>query len=414
MDRWIGAMALSVLLAACQRPLPAVPVSPPHGRWIDGDLHVHSTGASNDTDKESFSKDIAEVARARGLDFVILTDHSNSTGGMSFGDDVELHPNLGPEFPTREVAASLSVPGVFLMVVGNEISPVASLTTIGSPRGHIGCLPREGDPFAKVPASFAFVDRPPGAVTGGAGVAACHGIGGIAVVNHPYAIMPWVAYDWTAQDYDAIEVFNGGLAQDTWDLKGVRAWWCDRSLGRNVAPVGASDCHRAHLNPPGTLTDPYLGVTRTLVFVRDFTADGLGAGLSAGHAVAHDDAARLDVWASAEGLDDVLLPGDRAKLARGKRVTFHASGRTDRGTHLQIVSVGPGECVDHRGEGDQGEAVISPRRDASVAIGAGEFARELTIDAEPGRDYAVQLYHPLASDTFGKGLALTNAFRLER
>jgi hypothetical protein len=379
---------------------------------VDGDLHVHATGGSNDTDSTSFPLDIATVARTRGLDFIILTDHSNATGSMTFGDDVENHPNLGPEFPYRELAASLSTPGEFVMLDGNEISPIASLTTAGPPRGHIGCLPRPGDPFGAVPASFAFVDRPPGAITGGAGVSSCHSIGGFAVVNHPYSFVTWVAYDWTSFEYDAIEVWNGGLAQDAWDLKGVQAWWCDRSLGRVVAPVGASDCHHAHVDSPGTLTDPALGVTRTRVFVSELTPEGITAGLAAGRTVAHDDVSTLEVWASAAS-GEVLLPGDKAPLASGTKLTFHLHGRADRTSQLQVLSVGAGDCVDHRAEVSQGEALISPSREASTQVDAGEFDVAIEVTVQPGRDYAARLWHGLDSDQFQRGLALANAIRVE-
>lgn len=410
MIRRVARIAL-VAASAC-RPVAPVPAAPPTGRWIDGDIHVHATGGSNDTDALSYPKDIAEVARARGLDFIVLTDHSNATGSMSFGDDVENHPNLGPEFPYREAAASLTVPGELVMVVGNEVSPVADLTAPGPPRGHVGCLPGAGDPFARVPASFAFVDRPPGAVKGGAGVVACHAIGGFAVVNHPYAVIPWVAYDWSSTEYDALEVWNGGMGFDAWDLKGMQAWWCDRSLGRSVAPVGGSDCHRVRTEPPGTLTDPYLGAARTLVFVSELTPDALARGLAAGRTVAHDAAARLEVWASAEGRGEPLLPGDRLALAGGTTLTFHVRGRADRSAQVQILSVGAGECADHRGEGNQGEAVVSPRRDAFAPVAAADFELAIPVAAEPGRDYAVRLWHSIGSDGFEAGLALSNAIRV--
>ncbi len=403
----------SVMLLAWVACTPARPPAPtpPVGRWVDGDLHVHATGGSNDADDRSYPHDIAAVARQRGLGFVILTDHSNATGSMGFGDDVENHPNLGPEFPYRAEAARLTEPGEFVMLVGNEISPIAALGAPGPPRGHVGCLPRPGDPFAAVPDSFAFIDRPPGAITGGAGVTACKALGGFAVINHPYSFATWVAYDWTSLEYDALEVWNGGLQFDAWDLKGVQAWWCDRALGRTVAPVGASDCHRVSLEPPGTLTDPSLGVARTRVFVSELTADGVAAGLAAGRTIVHDELASLDVWASAGA--ETFLPGDRASLPAGTRLTFHVRATADRAAQLQVMSVGDGACTDRRGQGSQGEVTVSPRREAAQALEAGVTEATLEVEVQPGRDYAVRLWHGLDSDRDQSGLALSNALRVE-
>lgn len=401
---------LALALLACPATPPPAP-TPPAGLWVDGDLHVHATGGSNDTDARSYPQDIAGVARQRGLGFVILTDHSNATGSMGFGDDVENHPNLGPEFTYRAEAARLTVPGEFVMLVGNEISPIAFLGAIGPPRGHVGCLPRTGDSFGAVPDSFAFIDRPEGVIPGGDGVASCKSLGGFAVVNHPYSFATWVAYDWTSYDYDALEVWNGGLQFDAWDLKGVQAWWCDRSLGRVVAPIGASDCHRAYMEPPGTLTDPSLGVARSRVFVSALTPDGVTAGLAAGRVIVHDELASLDVWASAG--TQTFLPGDTAKLPAGTRVTFHVKAKADRAVQLQVMSVGAGECTDRRGLEAQGEVTISPKREAALALEAGEVEVTLDVEVQPGRDYAVRLWHGFDSDRDQSGLALTNALRVE-
>src|SRR5690606_15787840 len=78
---------------------PPPPFSPRNisGQWWAGDFHVHATGASNDTGGDSLPEDIAMVAQQRGLDFVVLTDHSNSTGSdPSTTDEDPLLFNMGP------------------------------------------------------------------------------------------------------------------------------------------------------------------------------------------------------------------------------------------------------------------------------------------------------------------------------
>lgn len=91
------------------------------GEWLLGDFHVHATGASNDTGGDSWPADIKRVAKERGLDFLVLTDHSNSTG--SDASTTEEDPalfNQGPEFPYWDLCDSLSEAGTFLMIDGNE------------------------------------------------------------------------------------------------------------------------------------------------------------------------------------------------------------------------------------------------------------------------------------------------------
>lgn len=279
-------LGLALVLGGCPTASEEPPV--PEGRWVAGDLHVHASGASNDTDGVSFPADIADAARERGLGFVVLTDHSNSTGSMDCAD-VEDCPNQGPEFPYIQEAADLS-DADFLMVDGNEISPVETLEGLGGPVGHTGCLPPEGGfTFAD-----AFIDRPPGAVTGGEAMSQCLDAGGHAIVNHPFAGVPWIKWDWTSDAFFAMEVWNGTARWDRGDRRALVSWECMVSSGRSVVPVAASDNHRVGVVPPGDLTNPPLGWPRTSVWLEgEALVDGitwpavLGA-LRAGDVVLHE------------------------------------------------------------------------------------------------------------------------------
>ena len=94
--------------AAVQRDEQGYEVPAP-GEWLEGDFHVHSTGASNDTGGESWPEVIAAKAKEQGLFFVVLTDHSNSTGSdVSTTDEDPALFNMGPEFMYWERAAELS------------------------------------------------------------------------------------------------------------------------------------------------------------------------------------------------------------------------------------------------------------------------------------------------------------------
>ncbi len=258
----------------------------PPGAWYAGDLHVHASGASNDTGGDSTPEAIAAVARDRGLSFVVLTDHSNSTGSdvTTTDEDPSLF-NMGPEFPHWDEALRLTEPGVFLMVDGNEVSPVAAGEAPIEARGHIGCVPADLATFDR---GGAFVDRPRGEVTGGECLRQARERGCFTVVNHPYGLAPWIVYDWTDMGYEALEVWNGGAGLDAADWRAWDAWRCDLLAGKTTVPVGGSDNHRVHQAPPGEPLHPPLGWPRTSVYAERLEWPAIVAGLRAGRVALHE------------------------------------------------------------------------------------------------------------------------------
>lgn len=249
----------------------------PPGQWYKGDLHVHATDASNDTGGNSFPFDIKTKAQEKGLDFIVLTDHSNSTGSDvdTTYEDPALF-NMGPEFPHWDTTAALTEPGSFLFVCGNEISPRDPGT---EPTGHIGCIPLNLNTFDR---NYVFIDRPMGTVDGANTLNQATQAGCFKIVNHPYAINRWIAYDWTSFDYNAMEVWNGTIGFDDFDKFGYRAWICDLLQGRKVTPIGGSDTHRVFTPDPGQLLDPALGYPITAVFAESLSWDNIMNGLIEG------------------------------------------------------------------------------------------------------------------------------------
>lgn len=229
----------------------------PPPEWIAGDIHVHATGASWDGDDKSFPEAIKKVALERGIKFVVLTDHSDATGSK---DASAPYYNLGPEFPYWEKAAALSETDKFLMIDGNEISPLPLKTT--QPAGHIGCIPID---LAKFDTTKPFTDRPQGKVPTASVISQCRKIGGFVIVNHAYSPAPWTEFDWTSRDYDALEVFNGGMFFDRWDKRVIEAGLCDWALGKKTIFLGGSDTHRVFSPPGRLLTEPALGTPTTFV-----------------------------------------------------------------------------------------------------------------------------------------------------
>ena len=262
----------------------------PPGQWFMGDFHVHATGASNDTGGDSFPEDIKEKAIEIGLDFVVLTDHSNSTG--SDASTTEEDPalfNQGPEFPYWDKAAELSEPGVFLMICGNEISPVDE-ETLNNPVGHIGCIPQSLENFQT---EGAFIDRPKGAVSGGYALEQANLRDCFSIVNHAYSPFGWIRYDWTNMEYHAIEIWNGTVGYDPSDEEARQAWLCDLVQGKMTVPIAASDCHRVNTPAPGMGLNPALGYAATAVFAESLDWDLIMTSLKEGNVVLCEGDSRL-------------------------------------------------------------------------------------------------------------------------
>ena len=275
----LALLALAALLAACSNTWTS------EGTWVAGDPHVHSVVGSNDAAANSTVESLATVARSQALDWLVITDHSNSAGSMGC-PDVEDCPNQGPEFPAGP-AAALESTSDLVLAVGSELSPIETLEEVGGPLGHVGCLP----PTGSFEFDGAFVDRPPGAVSGGEVLDQCQEVGGLAVLNHPFAPTAWIRWDWSSQDHDAIEVWNGGLGWDDSDQRALWSWECSIAQGRSVVPLAASDVHDADVAVGADPLSPALGSPRTSVLLAPDEAlswSAVRTGLERGIVILHE------------------------------------------------------------------------------------------------------------------------------
>ncbi len=290
-------LTTAIFLSACKDDdntpncLPDFEADPP-GRWYFGDFHVHATGASNDTGGDSYPPDIKAIAVERGLDFLVLTDHSNSTGSdhTTTEEDPALF-NQGSEFPYWSTTQSLSDDN-FLMISGNEISPVAEEDNLSQPTGHIACIPMD---LATFDTTVVFIDRPRGTVTGAQTVQQAKDAGCFAILNHPYSLTPWIAFDWTSYDYDAIEIWNGTIGYDNWDKTARDIWLCDLLAGRKTVAVGGSDNHRIFTPIPGVVLDPALAYPTTAVYAQRLEWTAIMESLKAGQTMIFEGNSRLQI-----------------------------------------------------------------------------------------------------------------------
>ncbi len=171
-------------------------------KWYSGALHLHTTHSDGSTAAAA----VSDAARAAGLDFIVITDHNNTTH-------------------RRE-----PMPASPLHIVGEEIT---------TPGGHASVwgLP-EGTWI-----DFRVSPKEPGAADAINGfVAAAHKAGGLFAINHPFDNCSACAWEQTIPaDLDGLEIWNGGKAPQE---QAIAMW--DRLLraGRRVTAVGASDWHR--------------------------------------------------------------------------------------------------------------------------------------------------------------------------
>lgn len=426
-------LATLVSVLGCADDDPALPAAAPaQNQWYAGDFHVHTSVGSNDTrgpdgSVESFPETIRQVAQERGMSFVVITDHSNSTGSNveTTAEDAELW-NLGPEFPVWDTAAALSSDG-FLMVVGSEISPVSTLTAsecpncptrgtgLLTPVGHIGCVPIDLRTFDR---GGAFIDRPPGQVSGGSAVEQCRARGGWVIINHPfYRSTPWIDYDWTSYDYDAIEVFNGSAGFTSFDRAAYDAYLCDRLAGRNVVAIGGSDNHRTLLpyDDPITLAlGPPLGMPMTSIWAARLDWDDLMPALRRGRIVIHDRNTFVDMYLQDGQGARLAGIGDRVATGAGA-MRVHFSGRSPRRQELRLLHAAPGSCSERRQPGRDFPPAVASTVVYTTSVCDGPMACTFEFDVElpaaPGLYFAT--VGEFATATLNvRDVAVTNAIEV--
>ncbi len=243
--------------------------------WFAGDLHVHSRESG---DARPPIDEVAAFATARGLDFVVLSDH-NTVSQDDFLVDAQARTGV------------LLVPGI-------------EFTTYDGHAGAFGATRwvdhRIGQPGATIEAAADAIAEQ----------------GAVLVVNHPNLDLGDLClgcawdHDLDPQRIGAIEVITGG-----WDPVGrlffeenLATWesWLDR--GARVAPVGGSDDHQAG-EDRGPTASP-IGSPTTRIYADELSVAALTDGLRAGRTMVQ-----------LQGPDDPLLElSPDVEVARGQDV----------------------------------------------------------------------------------------------
>jgi hypothetical protein len=324
-----------------RQPYADVPALEVGERWYAGDFHVHSRESG---DASPTLDEIADFARSRGLDFVVLTDHNTVTQLDFILEAQARHPDLlfvpGTEFTTYAGHATaigatgwvdhkLGLPGVSIEAAAEAYAAQGALLSINHPVLDLGelCIGCAWD--EAVPAGIA-----------------------------------------------GVEIQNGG-----WEPTGVLftldaiTFW-DQLLDQSQRPaaLGGSDDHRA-----GTDTGPFaspIGDPTTLVWATELSVPALLDGVRAQRTVVKlQDGSDPMVEVAADGL------GVTAKVtgAVGAELVWVVDGQSEVGIP---VDADPFEATLEAGEGSRVRAEVwgdgHPRTVTShVWPAAGDTGEEL-------------------------------------
>lgn len=220
-------------------------------RYYAGDLHAHSLES---TDARPTLDEMARLARRRGLDFLVVSDHNTVTQLDFFAQVQRQYPDL------------LLVPGI-------------EVTTYAGHAGAIGATRFVEHKVGLAVPSFAEV------------AAAVHGQGALLSLNHPVLDLGDVCIGCAWQhslagiEVDAVEIGTGGLEEGAilFSAGAIKFWERLLGQGRHVAAVGGSD---DHLAGQGTgRRDSPIGDPTTLILAEELSVAALLDGLRHGRSV---------------------------------------------------------------------------------------------------------------------------------
>ncbi len=273
----------------------------PGPRWVPGDLHTHT----HHSDGENTAEELVSASRARGLEYLAVTDHNT----------VSHHAEL-PELSARH---------------GLPLIPGEEVTTY---LGHANTwgLSELADFRCEDWEQLERLRRWLGER------------GALLSANHPKRDGP----DWRFPEPETFRCMEVWQAPWRWRNEESLARW-ERLLakGLRVAAVGGSDTHSVPPARPRHSHGP--GQPTTWLFVKqEVTVSALLEAIAAGHAVitSEPNRQRLDVRG---GDDGGLLPGDDAPRDVPLRLRCHVHGG---GSHRLLVRSDRGVLAEHRVVGD--------------------------------------------------------------
>ncbi|MGE5816327.1 MAG: CehA/McbA family metallohydrolase [Acidobacteriota bacterium] len=287
--------------------------------WWHGDLHVHT----EHSDGKHPVAEVAKLAVASGLDFIIVTDHNNTTH--------------------RRDLAGIRAP---LVLSGEEV------TTPGGDANVWGVGPDDWFDFRLMPGAPHLDDVVQGA----------HARGALFSINHPFISGDECA--WThavPASLDALEVWNGPLGPQQ---EAVAMWEKLLQGGRHVTGVASSDWHHGPEAP--------IGAGSVRVFADSLAQAPLLDGIRKAHVIMMRDAAAPAPHVVARAAGRQAGVGDTLEVQSGETVTIDVAVDS-------FVSPGTAGCP----EACRADLIVSTGRRISEPLGGGSatFTLQLPGDA---------------------------------
>jgi hypothetical protein len=351
--------------AATLAPVPRAPFAPVvvarGARWYAGDLHVHSEESG---DASARLDEIVELARQRGLDFVVVTDHNTVS-------------HLGRLAAAQPALADL------LLVRGIEVTTY---------RGHGNAI-----------GVADYVDHRVGlgGVSAATITAAVAAQGGVFSVNHPALALgdvcigcAWEHPDTPWHEVDALEIQTGpyDATGALFTPQAIARWDELLDAGHRLGAVGGSDDHRAGRGTGGTQAP--IGSPTTLVWADELSEAAIVRAIREGRTVVKlrgPDDPMIELTARTAG-DGTARVGDTVTGVGRARLTAHVTGGA--GKALQIWRDGarletiPIEADDWTRVFDYPVSGAAERYRAEVVDGGGRrtVTSHLWIEGDPARD----------------------------
>lgn len=284
--------------------------------WYRGDFHSHSAHSDGSCDSLGGRRVPCPVfltlqaAKARGLDFIVLSDHNAIS---QYSSERELQPYFD----------------TLLLIPGREITTFHGHANVF---GTTEFLPfRLGSPG--LPSLQTLID-------------AVHARGALISINHPASPSGenCMGCGWTAPvdfgQVDAIEVVNGGSVHAqgghvTGPLDGIPFWEARLNAGFHLTAIGGSDNHDASA-PPARQT--LVGYPTTVIHADNLSQAALFDGLKKGRVFVDMGMGAdrvLDLKATSEKNSAVM--GETLAVSPNSGVLVDAEVNGAPGTRLEVI-----------------------------------------------------------------------------
>lgn len=291
--------------------------------WYSGGLHMHTLHS----DGALTAASLVRAAREEGLDFIVITDHNNTTH--------QLEP-IEPDGLLRIVGEEVTTPGGHVNVAG-----------LGGARDYVDFRFLPGDPKLGT-ALEAAADR-----------------GALVAINHPTA--DCVGCGWEQAVPAAVHAIE--IANQRHDLqqRALDMWDGLLRQGRRITAIGTADWHR----PPQPI-----GTASVRVWAEELSTPAVLRAIREGRVVVMADARTPppDLILRAGGT--TARVGDTVYLRRGQRFDVEVAGVGPAYDGARIAFFWDGAAAGEAVLGPQGPARIQRRAEASGYVRAHVFDRE--------------------------------------